>query len=95
MSENKKIEEMGPDEMAEEFGMDIPRLWATGARVVQGRNEVLIIFRDELGFNGGTKKLQRNVASLVIPKEIAAEIADILKEKATAEIPSSPGESKE
>ena len=72
------------------FGFDVPRHWATGAQVLAAPNGIIVVFREQMGVqvqqpDGSTTNgtpLVRNVSSVVLPLDVAAELGRILSAEA-------------
>lgn len=74
----KVIADRGPEFL---FGMDIPRLWATGVQVFTSPQTSILVFREQnlLPDNEGKPMpTVKNVASLVIPTDMMRELHLIL-----------------
>lgn len=78
---NLVIKERGP-EFA--LGMDVPRVWATGAQAWVDPHHTLLVFREQAitqSAEGGLTPVLKNVASLVMPTDITRELHRILGEQ--------------
>ena len=64
---------------------DIPRTWATGAQVFVNKDHALLVFREQNLLNdpetGTIEVVLKNVASLVMPIEVAAQLHALLTEQ--------------
>jgi hypothetical protein len=72
------IRRKGPEFM---IGMDIPRIWATGAQVFVDQETSTLVLREQAILQGAdeeTEVLVRNVASIIIPTEILKEMHEII-----------------
>lgn len=72
------------------FGFDVPRQWATGAQVLAAPNGIIVVFREQMGIQvqqpdgsmSDGQPLIRNVSSVVLPLDVAAELGRILSAEA-------------
>ncbi|AYJ87640.1 hypothetical protein D3Y57_19075 [Sphingomonas paeninsulae] len=67
---NAEIQSRGPEFS---LGMDLPRVWATGAQSFVNPETSLLVFREQnlVGDEAGnTRPAVKNVASLVMPTEV-------------------------
>lgn len=74
----KAIEGM-PFEM--QLGFDVPRTWATGVQFFGNPGHVLAVFREQVtqpAAEGTATVLAKNVASVVLPLDVAREMYKIL-----------------
>lgn len=72
---NDEIQRRGP-EFA--LGADIDRVWATGVQVFPNPQFTLVVFRDQSlaqDDNGEFVQVMKNVASLVMPTEVAKQFS--------------------
>lgn len=63
---------------------DLPRLWTTGAQSFVNDQHTMIVFREQnllQGPDGEPTAIVRNVASLVMPTEIAVQLYFMLGEQ--------------
>ncbi len=66
------------------IGMDIPRIWTTGAQVFVSPDMSTLVFREQAalqGEDGTVQTLARNVASLIIPTEVLRQFSEILAQE--------------
>lgn len=76
---------MTHDEALDMMAMDTPRLWANQCQVLQNGPTAMIIFREMASVNfelDGTSserhEVKRNVASVILPVEVAQQLGQIL-----------------
>lgn len=78
MVEPENVLEVPPGNLSidQQLGYDIARTWVTGAQVFANGNYVMIVFREQTGIqvDGEMKMLARNVASIVMPRNVAQEV---------------------
>ncbi|MGN6289915.1 MAG: hypothetical protein ACTHNA_11695 [Sphingopyxis terrae] len=64
---------------------DIPRVWTTGAQAFINKDHALLIFREQNLLNdpetGQVDVVLKNVASLVMPTEVAIQLHALLGEQ--------------
>ncbi|ALJ12602.1 hypothetical protein [Sphingopyxis macrogoltabida] len=79
------LKEKGPEFL---IASDIPREWATGAQVFLNSDHALIVFREQNLINdpdkGTTTVVLKNVASMVMPIEVAVQIHSVLGDQLAA-----------
>lgn len=66
------------EQLARETGFDTPRIWANSVRVLNGPTDLILIFQEKLGVEGDGRFLERNLASVVVTKAVAKELAEII-----------------
>lgn len=76
---------MDLNQAALSIGFDTQRIWATGAQVTVAGNFAVIVFREQFNVeppsgDGASSKpgVSRNVASVVLPVEVARSLGKIL-----------------
>ncbi len=75
---NAIIMDKGPEFL---IAYDLPRVWTTGAQAFVDPNVTNIVFREQSLFeedDGKKQGLIRNVASVVMPTEVARQLRDVL-----------------
>lgn len=77
------LEEMNEERLTKALGWDCPRYFANQAQVLVSADQAIIIFREAANINGiagreGTLNIARNIASIVVPTEVARGLRDLL-----------------
>lgn len=65
------------------MGMDVPRVWANGAQLFLNPQVALLVFREQnlATAEEGVELLLKNVASVVLPLDVAREMHRLLGEQ--------------
>ncbi len=81
-------EENVAQDAAHSIGFNVPRVWANSVQVVPFPDQTIIVFREQFNFELAEKPdeegkmptgaASRNVASMVLPKEVALQMARII-----------------
>ncbi|WP_374397077.1 hypothetical protein [Sphingopyxis sp.] len=64
-----------------QLGFDVPRTWATAVQFFANPGHVLVVFREQVtqqADDGKANVLAKNVASVVMPLDVAQEMHKIL-----------------